>query len=133
LTGYLLDTHTILWLELDSENFRAGVYDTLMASALFVSAVSIAEIAIKAAIGKLSLPSPFHTDFEAAVRGMLEQSAIDLLPLDLAAVARLRHLPQYHKDPFDRMIIAQALDRGLTVATRDRAFSAYAGLEILEV
>ncbi len=90
-------------------------------------------MAIKAAIGKLSLPPPFQTDFQSAVRRMLEDSAIDLLPLDLPVVSRLRHLPQYHRDPFDRMIIAQALELGLAVATRDRAFFAYAGLEILEV
>jgi PIN domain nuclease of toxin-antitoxin system len=64
---------------------------------------------------------------------MLKEHAIDLLPLDLPVVARLRYLPLYHRDPSDRMIIAQALESGLAVATRDRAFSAYAGLDILEV
>ena len=133
MKGYLLDTNALLWLESKPTELRAPGREALMSGVLFVSVVSIAEIAIKAALGKLSLPPPFQTDFEAAVRGMLDQSAIDLLPLDLATVARLRHLPQYHRDPFDRMIIAQALDRGLTVVTRDRAFSAYAGLDILEV
>jgi PIN domain nuclease of toxin-antitoxin system len=133
LKGVLLDTSTLLWLELDIAKIRDSARVTLMDTALYVSAVSIAEIAIKAALGKLPLPAPFQTDFAAAVRTLLDKSAIDLLPLDLPVVARLRHLPAYHRDPFDRMIIAQALELGLAVATRDRAFFAYAGLDILEV
>jgi PIN domain nuclease of toxin-antitoxin system len=61
------------------------------------------------------------------------EGSIDLLPLDLPTVIRLRHLPRYHDDPFDRMIISQALELGLTVATRDKAFAACAGLGILDV
>jgi PIN domain nuclease of toxin-antitoxin system len=133
LKGYLLDTNALLWLEAKPSALRASTRDALSTAPLFVSVVSIVEMAIKAAIGKLSLPPPFHTDFHAAVRRMLEDSAIDLLALDLPVVARLRHLPLYHRDPFDRMIIAQALELGLAVATRDRVFSAYAGLDILEV
>jgi PIN domain nuclease of toxin-antitoxin system len=133
LKGYLLDTNALLWLEAKPSALRDSTRDTLSNAPLFLSVVSIAEMAIKAAIGKLSLPPPFQTDFQSAVQRMLEDSAIDLLPLDLPVVARLRHLPQYHRDPFDRMIIAQALELGLAVATRDRAFSAYAGLDILEV
>ncbi len=67
------------------------------------------------------------------VRGLLEDIVADVVPLDLPVVARLRHLPQFHKDPFDRMIIAPGLELGLIVATRDRVFSAYTGLDILEV
>jgi PIN domain nuclease of toxin-antitoxin system len=133
LKGYLLDTNALLWLESRPLSLRPSTHDALLQGPLFVSVVSIAEIAIKAAIGKLPLPPPFETDFQLAVRRMLEDSAIDLLPLDLPVVSRLWRLPQYHRDPFDRMIIAQALESGLTVATRDRAFFAYAGLDILEV
>jgi PIN domain nuclease of toxin-antitoxin system len=133
LRGYLLDTNALLWMEAKPAALRASAQQALSAGPLFLSVVSVAEIAIKAALGKLSLPPPFHTDFESAVSRMLEDSAIDLLPLGLPVVARLRHLPRYHNDPFDRLIIAQALELGLAVATRDRAFSVYAGLEILEV
>jgi PIN domain nuclease of toxin-antitoxin system len=133
LKSFLLDTHALLWMGGESAMLGPAARDELARGLRFVSVVSIAEIAIKAALGKLSLPPPFHTDFEAAIRTLLDESVTDVLPLDLRTVARLRHLPHFHKDPFDRMIIAQALDRGLTVATRDRAFSAYAGLDILEV
>ena len=100
---------------------------------MFVSVVSAAEIAIKSALGKLGLPPPFETDFDAAFRGRADRAGIDVLDLDLQPVARLRRLPHYHRDPFDRLIIAQALQLGLTVATSDRVFRAYAGLEILDI
>ena len=133
MTGYLLDTHTLLWLGLGSSMIPVTVRETLSLSPLFVSVVSAAELGIKAGSGKLALPAPFETDFEVAFQSMLERLGADLLPLELPAVARLRHLPLHHRDPFDRLIIAQALHSGLAVATRDRAFSAYAGLEILDV
>jgi PIN domain nuclease of toxin-antitoxin system len=133
VNAYLLDTNAFLWMSFQSAVIKPSAREALTLGARFVSVVSIAEIAIKSALGKLSLPPPFETDFEAAVHRVLEEGVMDLLPLDLVVVAKLRHLPQYHRDPFDRMIIAQALERGLAVATRDRAFFAYAGLDILEV
>lgn len=99
----------------------------------FVSVISLAEIAIKASLGKLPLPPPFATDFGGALRGLLERIAADQLPVDLLAIEHLRGLPFHHRDPFDRMIIAQAFAQGLTVATSDRAFAAYDGLLILDV
>jgi PIN domain nuclease of toxin-antitoxin system len=131
--AYLLDTNAFLWMSFQSSMIGAEAREALTEGVRFVSVVTIAEIAIKSALGKLTLPAPFHTDFEAAVQGLLEDEVVDLLPLELAVVAKLRHLPLYHRDPFDRMIIAQALESGLAVATRDRAFSAYAGLDILEI
>ena len=112
---------------------RPGTCDLLFQAPLFVSAVSAIEIAMKASLGKLTLPPPFETDFENAFRVLLQRSDIDFLPLDLSVTARLRHLPLHHRDPFDRLIIAQALHSQLTVATRDSAFDAYAGLDILKV
>ena len=133
MNAYLLDTNALLWISFDRSVMRPGTSDLLFQAPLFVSAISAVEIAIKAAIGKLSLPPPFETDFENAFRVLLQRSDIDMLPLDLEAIARLRHLPLHHRDPFDRLIIAQALTSGLTLATRDSAFDAYAGLDILKV
>ena len=107
--------------------------DQLQERPLFASAISVAEIAIKASLGKLPLPAPFATDFGGAVRSMLARTAVELLPVDLGDVEHLRQLPFHHRDPFDRIIIAQAFARGLAVATRDRAFSGYDGLTVLEV
>jgi len=104
-----------------------------MTADLYVSVISAAEIAIKASIGKLTLPATFETDFGGAFRSLLQRSDIELLPVDLPAIEHLRHLPLHHRDPFDRIIIAQAFARGLTVATRDRAFALYPGLDLLQV
>lgn len=83
----------------------------------FVSIASIWEITIKISRGKLVLPGKL----EAAVDGM----AAALLTITLAHVDRVGSLPFHHRDPFDRMIIAQAMEEGLTIVTRDRHFQAY--------
>ncbi len=133
MTGFLLDTNAFLWIATDRGRLRSGVVDKLFTAPLFVSVVSPIEIAIKMSLGKLQLPPPFQTDFGGAIRTLLQRSAIDLLPLDLPVAEHLKLLPLHHRDPFDRLIIAQAFASGLAVATRDHAFLAYDGLEILEV
>lgn len=133
MTSYLLDTNALLWLGLDDTQLRPAVRAQLIDAPLYASAISAAEIAIKVSIGKLRLPAPFQTDFGAALRALLRRTAVDILPLDLPAIDHFRTLPLHHRDPFDRLIIAQAFASGLTLATRDRAFFAYDGLEILEV
>jgi PIN domain nuclease of toxin-antitoxin system len=133
VTGYLLDTNAFLWIATDRGRMRKGTVDILFDAALFVSIVSPIEMAIKMSLGNLPLPPPFQTDFGGAIRMLLQRLGIDLLPLDLPVVEHLRSLPLHHRDPFDRIIIAQAFASGLAVATRDRTFFAYDGLEILEV
>jgi PIN domain nuclease of toxin-antitoxin system len=133
LTAYLLDTNALLWLALDHSTIRAGARQTLLEAPLFVSVISAVEIAIKASIGKLSLPEPFSVDFNVAFAAMIDREAVDLIPLELSTIGRLRSLPLHHRDPFDRIIIAEALEHGLTVATRDRAFLVYEDLDVLEV
>lgn len=83
----------------------------------FVSIASIWEIAIKLSIGKLTLPGKL----ESAVEGM----AAVPLSITLAHVNRVQHLPFHHRDPFDRILIAQAMEESLTIVTRDRSFQAY--------
>jgi PIN domain nuclease of toxin-antitoxin system len=133
LTSVLLDTHVLLWIAADRSPMSRTTVDLLLQQQLYVSVISIAEIAIKASLGKLPLPTPFATDFGGAVRGMLAQAGVELLHVDLEAIEHLRQLPFHHRDPFDRIIIAQAFANGLKVATRDKAFRAYDGLLILEV
>jgi PIN domain nuclease of toxin-antitoxin system len=133
LNGYLLDTNALLWLALDHTSLRAGARRTLMDAPLFVSVISAVEIAIKASIGKLVLPDPFSIDFNVAFATMLDREAVDVIPLELSTIGRLRSLPLHHRDLFDRIIIAQSLEHGLTVATRDHAFLVYEGLDVLEV
>jgi PIN domain nuclease of toxin-antitoxin system len=133
VTSYLLDTNALLFIAADQSAMRPSAREELFASPLFVSAISAAEIAIKMALGKLALPPPFLTDFGGAIRVLLEESDIELLPVGLDAIQHLSVLPLHHRDPFDRIIIAQAFAEGLTVATRDRAFLAYQGLNVLQV
>ena len=109
----LLDTHALLWW-LDgnptlSGEARAGIVDGK--NMVFVSAVVIWEVRIKQSLGKLQLPSNF--------REVLSSQAFDELPLTVDHAHRLAELPPHHRDPFDRMLVAQAIDERLTIVTRD--------------
>lgn len=90
-------------------------------SVLFVSLVSAWELAIKSSLGKLQLPCSIGELFPQAARDLLAQQ----LEIDLTPVARVAELPQHHRDPFDRLIIAQALLHECTVVTSDTQFAAY--------
>ena len=95
-----------------------GAHDAIVqASEVYVSAVSAVEIAVKAAVGKLRTPD------DLAER-IVDKAMIEL-PLTVRHGLALRDLPLYHRDPFDRMLIAQARCEGLTIVTSDRAFAAY--------
>jgi PIN domain nuclease of toxin-antitoxin system len=88
----------------------------------FVSIASLWEIAIKMSIGKL--------DFVENLAQALDDIAAASLPITLEHVARVRSMPFHHRDPFDRMMIAQAIEEDLTIVTRDRRVSAY-GVPVL--
>ena len=119
----LLDTHVFLWWQADSP--RLGKHArraVLKAEAVFVSAVSAWEVAVKSALGKLRLPAPF----EQAV----EDNAMEKLPLQFSHAAALTLLAPHHADPFDRMLLAQARVEGLVLVTADAALAAY-GIPLL--
>ncbi|MDX8535422.1 type II toxin-antitoxin system VapC family toxin [Mesorhizobium sp. VK25D] len=82
-----------------------------------VSAISVAEIAIKKSLGKVTLT--------ANIVDILRSNGIPILSVNEQHAARLEHLPFHHRDPFDRLLIAQAQIEGLTMVTADRHFSAY--------
>jgi len=115
----LLDTHVLLWWASDEDRL-ARRWQKMLADPdhdIFVSAVSVAEIATKTSLGKLAVPDELLID--------LEDSGFLSLPLEAGHAARLRNLPWHHRDPFDRMLIAQAQVERLTVVTADPQFSAY--------
>jgi PIN domain nuclease of toxin-antitoxin system len=122
----------LLWLATDPRAIRRAALERIGIEDRVASIVSLAEIAIKASLGKLPLPPPFSTDFGGALRTLLQETRTELLPISVAAVEHLRQLPFHHRDPFDRIIIAEAFANGFTVATTDRAFAAYDGLLLLD-
>lgn len=115
----LLDTQIILWALRDDPRLSRRWRDLISDSdnEIFVSVASIWEAEIKHAAGKLDLP-----DDLAAMIQRFGCAMLDIEPDDARRAARL---PPHHRDPFDRMIIAQAIGRGLTILTSDAAFSNY--------
>jgi PIN domain nuclease of toxin-antitoxin system len=115
----LLDTHALLWWLADDPRAKAQWREVIRdpGNDVLVSAVSVAEISIKASLGKLDVPNDL-----AAV---LETSGFDALPLTWNHAIELGRLPWHHRDPFDRMIIAQARVEDLVVATVDPQFEPY--------
>ncbi len=101
----LLDTHTFLWFISDDPSLSSNAKSLLESdNDLFLSTASLWEIAIKFSLGKLSLPNKF----EIFVSEQLRANAIDILQIDLKHLAVISNLPFHHKDPFDRLLIAQA-------------------------
>ena len=119
----LLDTHAALWWLSGDAQLPAGARRAI-AAAENVRLFSVAsgwEIAIKTSLGKLRLPRPV----DAFLEEHLPVNRIELLAITLGDLKRVESLPFHHRDPFDRMMIAQAIEEGLTIVTRDRAFRAY--------
>ncbi|HSY51389.1 MAG TPA: type II toxin-antitoxin system VapC family toxin [Thermoanaerobaculia bacterium] len=118
----LLDTHIFLWYitgdERVSANVRRAIEDSEVA---YLSVVSLWEATIKYQLGKLPLPEQPHPWLSV----QREQHGIERLPLDEASVARLSSLAPHHRDPFDRMIVCQALEHGLIIVTVDSILSKY--------
>ena len=119
----LIDTHALIWfLEDDpklSATARAVVEDA--ANERWVSMASGWEMAIKSQIGKLKLPLAF----EGLFPGALESLGFSILPIQAGHLHRYHALPLHHRDPFDRLLVAQALVDGLTVVGDDAAFDEY--------
>jgi PIN domain nuclease of toxin-antitoxin system len=119
----LLDTHTLLWLLGEPDRVAAEVRQDVedMRNVVLISAASAWEIATKHAIGKLPLPE------SPAV--LLERALADLRATELLIAARhallSATLPNHHRDPFDRLLVAPAILEGATLVTADRALSPY--------
>jgi PIN domain nuclease of toxin-antitoxin system len=113
----LLDTHAFLWWITDSPRLSTRVLQFVRdpANSLFLSAASGWEIAIKAGIGKLHLSE----DLDAFIDEQLTLNRIDVLPVQMSHVLFVRKLPAHHRDPFDRLLIAQSLIEGMPLITVD--------------
>ena len=120
----LLDTHAFLWLITGenrlSENARQTFLNT--GNSLFLSAASLWEICIKKSLGKISLKDGWLQ----TIQKEMEFNTIQWLPIEMRHCAEVAELPFYHRDPFDRMLIAQAIVEEMTLLSRDSRLSDYA-------
>ena len=119
----LLDTHVLLWSATDPDRLARETRATLEDGEheVLVSTVSAWEIAIKQSLGKLELARPA----ERWLPEVMKRTGYEVAELGLSAALRVRELPWHHRDPFDRLLIAQAFDQGYTVVSHDHAFEAY--------
>lgn len=116
----LLDTHSFLWFVTDdpllSDRARALIADP--ANDILVSPASYLEVAIKVNIGKYPLSVPFEKFFSEGIAG----NGFVVLPIEVRHAATLASLPMHHKDPFDRVILSQAIAEQIPVIGADAAF-----------
>ncbi len=115
----LLDTHLLLWGSNADPRLKPKTVKRILASdTIFFSAASIAEIAIKHALGKLEM-NPDEMIASALAAGFIE------LPVSASHGARIAKLPAIHNDPFDRMLVAQAMVENITLLTSDKLLATY--------
>jgi PIN domain nuclease of toxin-antitoxin system len=119
----LLDTHVWLWWQMSPERLKDDARDKIASpdSEVFLSAVSTWEMAIKIAAGKLQLPVPM----DELIPESLLRDDFGSLPLQQHHCFELARLPMHHRDPFDRMLVAQARAEQLTLVTADRQLERY--------
>ena len=119
----LLDTHSFLWFaggnDQISQKAKEAIEDT--SNAAYLSTASLWEMAIKINIGKLELPKPLG----ALVSEQIRENAFEMLRSEVEHFEAYATLPLHHRDPFDRMMIAQAQVKDLSVVSKDEAFAAY--------
>lgn len=115
----LLDTHVLIWSFTDDRSLAPAARDAIIDpdNLVFASAASVWEIAIKRSIGKLRAPDDVNSQIEA--------HRFEPLAMTAGHAWTAGNLPRHHPDPFDRMLIGQALEENLTLVTRDAAFDAY--------
>jgi PIN domain nuclease of toxin-antitoxin system len=116
---FLLDSHVLLWWCADGDKLSRRARDAIASpsSAVYVSVVSGWELTIKTSLGRLKLAQ--------AVEDAIEAYQFEPLLLTFAHVRRVSELPYHHRDPFDRMLVAQAVVEDLTVVTKDREIARY--------
>ncbi len=115
----IIDTHVFLWLLYSPEKIKSSQLEVLqdLDNSLYLSSMSIAEIMIKKSLGKLDVE--FQLDF------VLPKLGVSLIDYDAFSALRLASMPFHHQDPFDRMIISQAIENKFYILTADRKFKMY--------
>jgi len=119
----LIDTHAFLWFNDDNERLSATARENIQnrENIIFLSVASVWELAIKSSLGKLDIPRP-AVDF---VEGKRHIGQIELLEITVSHIRVVEALFFHHRDPFDRLLIAQALSENIPIISTDAIFDAY--------
>ncbi|UKO95981.1 type II toxin-antitoxin system VapC family toxin [Nostoc sp. UHCC 0870] len=117
----LLDTHTFIWFIMGDPRITGNVRSQIERNENVLSIISVWEIAIKHSIGKLNLNSSF-ADF---VEQQITMTNIQLITIKIDHVLAVSQLPLHHRDPFDRMLIAQAIAENIPILSADAIFDTY--------
>jgi PIN domain nuclease of toxin-antitoxin system len=120
--GYLIDTNAFIWYVTGDAQLSQKAKEVIESyEARYISLASIWEMAIKTNIGKLTFQKPF----EKFIRYQIELNNFELLPIKLEHLFSFSNLPLHHRDPFDRLLVAQCLQENITLLSADVAFDAY--------
>jgi PIN domain nuclease of toxin-antitoxin system len=119
----LLDSHTLIWFSQNSPKLSSQAISILedKSNILFLSLVSIWEIQIKVQLGKLKLDIPLPD----VIKDQIQVNDVQILSLKLSHIWTLEILPHHHKDPFDRLLICQAITEHLIILSVDSVFDSY--------
>jgi PIN domain nuclease of toxin-antitoxin system len=117
----LIDAHVFLWGIQAEDKLSRRVKTLLPTAEVWISVASLWEIVAKVQIGKMNLPGPVAVYLTAK----LKENGVFVLPLVLEHVKRLEQLPLHHRDPFDRILIAQSIEEGWPIVTADPQFARY--------
>jgi PIN domain nuclease of toxin-antitoxin system len=119
----LLDTHAFLWFVLNDSQLSLTALSLIVDPShdLLLSAASYWEIAIKISIGKYRIPGAF----EEWIEEQIQVNALEILPIKVSHAAIVSGLPFHHRDPFDRLLVAQALAEGIPTISGDKILDAY--------
>lgn len=121
---YLIDTHTLLWFLEDSKELSGTAKKVIEdeRNRIFISIASLWEISIKTALGRLSIDG----SYESILNDLIENS-IEILPINFAHTVQQNSLPFHHRDPFDRIIVSQAIVEKMDFVSIDAECDAYFG------
>lgn len=120
---YLLDTHTLLWIVNDDPQLSNKAKNIFLNNEndIFASMASVWEMAIKISLKKLEIPGTLSDFVKEHIRG----NKIDILSIELNHLYQLENLTYFHRDPFDRLIICQAIVENIPILSNDKAFDDY--------
>ena len=126
---FLVDSHTLIWFLSADKQLSSKAkkqIDDFPATSCFVSVATFWELAIKINLGKINFLHPF-----AELQAKVIENNFEILPVTFEHTLIVSTLPLHHRDPFDRIIIAQALEGNLTIITHDKNFQSYKNIHLL--